>query len=131
MKYLPLSNILLENEEPDIFAKKIKLNNGKGVVNEEERKNPYYQKISDDYYIKGPMKFDSFFLNYLDVSTIDYVFISNAEELLILPFITSHKKFRAKIVTSLPIKQIGKYVVNEFFNLISLRIRRSLWNRYE
>lgn len=122
---MPLSNILLENEEPDIFAKKIKLNNGKGVANEEESKNPYYQKISDDYYIKGPMKFDSFFLNYLDVSTIDYVFISNAEELLILPFITSHKKFRAKILTSLPIKQIGKYVVNEFFNLISLRNNHS------
>lgn len=48
------------------------------------------------------------------------------EELLIFPFITSHPKFTAKIYSTLPIKQIGYYIVKEFYHMINFRNKQMI-----
>ena len=122
--YLPSSKVFLcsnKNEETIYKQKKIEKN-----FIESENFFPYYKKINDDYYINGPIKFDLEFLTYLDLSSIDYILISSMEELFLIPFILSNKKFKGQVFTTLPIKQAGFSLLKEFYNLINIRNKQNI-----
>lgn len=125
LKYLPSSN-LFENigqeeyEEPKI-TKKICMEFENKTINprENSEKNPYYTKINENYYMNGPIKFDIECFLYLDVSSIEYILISSIDELFMVPFLLSNKKFKGTVYTTVPIKQTGYHIIKEFYNMIN------------
>jgi len=120
--YLPSSK-LVHCPEDEFYSKPYKKK-----LSEPEKTNSFYKKINDEYYITGPIKFSLDFLLYLDFSSIDYILISTIDELLLLPFIlSSNKKFKGTIYSTLPTKQAGFSHLHEFYNMISMRNKQNIF----
>ena len=120
--YLPSSKLFQNSPNDDLnFKHKFEQKPENNI------KFPYSKKIHDEYYIKGPMKFDLEFLIYLDFTSIDYILVSSMDELFLIPFILCNKKFKGQIFTTLPIKQAGFSLLKEFYNLINIRNKQILF----
>lgn len=74
-------------------------------------------------YIKGEIKFDLSNYDYIDLTLIDAILLTNLDNLLGLPYLVCKKGFRGKIYATLPIHQIGLEILKEFWNINHARIK--------
>ncbi|KRX08083.1 hypothetical protein PPERSA_10445 [Pseudocohnilembus persalinus] len=121
LNYSPIFERNLQvHEETDQIKKKIKLNS----ENQQEEQERYQQqekikqqqhqifcsKINDREFLKGNIKFDIKYLSHIFLTNVNYVLLNNIEDLQTI-----------QIYCTPPIKQLGLYIVENFYNLISKR----------
>jgi Cft2 family RNA processing exonuclease len=99
--------------------------------------NPYYKLVSETAFITGPLKFDFQWLNSLDISSIDVWCISSLDDIYLLPFLATHHGFKGKIFTTLPINQIGYYIIRDLHKVLQERdlasstVQGEMWQENE
>ena len=85
--------------------------------------NPYFIKIHDNIYIKGEIKYDLSDYDYVDITLIDAILITSLKSLMGLPFLVCNQGFKGNIYATLPICQIGKEILKEFWSLNHSRVK--------
>ena len=78
-----------------------------------EADNPLLTRIGGESYFRGNIKFDLTLYENLDWEEIDYLVVSNLDEVYGLPYICSRTRFKGRVITTLPIVQIGEGFCNE------------------
>jgi len=124
--YLPNFGHFQDDDEifnTEILKKKAQ-ENKMAIEVEKKEENEYYMKLRGRHYIKKEIKFDISSYENIDLSQVDYILLTNLENLLALPYLTEYTKFKGKVYATLPIVQISLYLLIEFQELVELRNKK-------
>ena len=59
--------------------------------------------MNNKAYIKGEIKFDLSNYDYIDLTLVDAILLTNLDNLLALPFLVIDRNFKGKIYATLPV----------------------------
>ena len=131
LNYLPNDGYILSDEETDVQNIKKKMKADGNNMQQDEKvvtntvMNDRYITVSGKKYLKGPLKYDLSLYTAIDLSSIDYIQISNLQNIYALPYLTEgFAGFSGKIIMTRPVQQIGYEILKEFLSMNQRRMDR-------
>jgi hypothetical protein len=132
LNYLPNDGNILSDEDTNVDSIKKKMKTDGTPMRPTDEKivnqaisNDRYLTVNGKKYLKGPLRYDLSLFTSVDISSIDYILISNLNNIYALPYLTEgFTNFSGRVIMTRPVQQIGYELLKEFLQMNNRRMDR-------